>query len=54
MVPCKLYLNKGNFKFEDITEEAGVDGMGRWARGVSVIDINNDGLHGYLYLQYNL
>ena len=44
MVPCRLYLNKGNFKFEDITEKAGVEGMGRWARGVSVIDINNDGL----------
>jgi hypothetical protein len=44
MVPSKLYLNKGNFKFEDITDQAGVDGMGRWARGVSVIDINNDGL----------
>jgi len=44
MVPSKLYINKGNFKFEDITEKAGVEGMGRWARGVSVIDINNDGL----------
>jgi hypothetical protein len=44
MVPCKLYLNKGNFRFEDITEKAGVGGMGRWARGISVIDINNDGL----------
>lgn len=44
MVSCKLYLNKGNFQFDDITEKAGVEGMGRWARGVSVIDINNDGL----------
>ncbi len=44
MVPCRLYLNKGDFRFEDITEKAGVEGMGRWARGVSLVDINNDGL----------
>src|SRR5881392_2442584 len=44
MVPCKLYLNKGNFHFEDMTGKAGVEGLGRWARGVSIIDINNDGL----------
>jgi len=44
MVSCKLYLNQGNFKFEDITDIAGVSGAGRWARGVSVVDINNDGL----------
>ncbi len=44
MVPNRLYLNKGDFKFQDITDEAGVNGMGRWGRGVAVIDINNDGL----------
>ncbi|MEP6595825.1 MAG: VCBS repeat-containing protein [Ginsengibacter sp.] len=44
MVPNRLYLNKGDFKFEDITDKAGVNGLGRWGRGVSIIDINNDGL----------
>src|SRR6266487_3119819 len=44
MVSCKLYINKGGFQFEDITGKAGVDGLGRWARGVSIVDINNDGL----------
>ena len=44
MVSNRLYLNMGHFKFEDITKEAGVAGLGRWARGISVIDINNDGL----------
>jgi len=43
-VPNRLYINRGNFKFEDVTEKAGVGGMGRWGRGVSIIDINNDGL----------
>src|SRR5580704_11034497 len=43
-VPCKLYLNKGNFKFEDVTDIANVNGGNRWCRGVSVVDINNDGL----------
>ncbi|MEJ7830003.1 MAG: VCBS repeat-containing protein, partial [Segetibacter sp.] len=44
MVSNRLYLNKVNFKFEDITEVAGVNGEGKWCRGVSTIDINNDGL----------
>ncbi|MEP7229995.1 MAG: VCBS repeat-containing protein [Ginsengibacter sp.] len=43
LVPNKLYLNKGKFKFDDITKDAAVEGMGRWARGVSIIDLNNDG-----------
>jgi hypothetical protein len=43
-VPNKLYLNQGDFKFKDITADAGVAGDGNWYRGVSVVDINNDGL----------
>lgn len=43
MVSSKLYLNKGNFQFEDITVEAGV-AMEKWATGVTIIDINQDGL----------
>lgn len=42
-VPNKLYLNKGHFQFDDVTEAAKVDGNGEWCRGVSVVDINNDG-----------
>lgn len=44
MVSNRLYINKGDFKFEDVTDEARVNGMGMWGRGVSIIDINNDGL----------
>src|SRR5580658_6317534 len=36
-VPGRLYLNRGHFTFEDITERAGVQGLGRWQRGISIV-----------------
>jgi len=43
MVSNKLYLNKGNLQFEDITESANVTGDSRWFTGVTMADVNNDG-----------
>ncbi len=39
----KLYLNRGNCKFEDITATAGVGGTGSWKTGVTIADVNGDG-----------
>ena len=44
MVPNRLYLNKGNFKFQDISESAGIKGNKPWSTGVVMVDVNQDGL----------
>jgi hypothetical protein len=40
----KLFINRGNFKFEDVTKQANVSGNGTWSTGVSIADVNGDGL----------
>lgn len=44
VVDNKLFLNKGNWKFEDITQSAGVTCAGVWSSGATFADINGDGL----------
>lgn len=52
-VANQLYLNKGDWKFEEVTAQAGVAGRtGHWKTGVSMVDINGDGLLD-IYLCYS-
>ncbi|MCP1385485.1 VCBS repeat-containing protein [Runella salmonicolor] len=39
----RIYLNRGNMKFEDISKKAGISNVGRWCSGISLVDINADG-----------
>lgn len=43
MVPNKLYLNKGDLEFDDVSEAAGIGGYYKWKSGVALVDVNNDG-----------
>lgn len=44
MVPNRLYLNRGELKFEDVSKQAAIGGEGRWNTGVALADVNNDNL----------
>ena len=44
MLPNRLFLNKGNMQFEDITAKANIGKKSKWSTGVSMADVNGDGL----------
>lgn len=44
MGTSRLYLNKGDFTFQDITGSSGINTAGKWASGVCIVDINQDSL----------
>jgi len=43
MVKNSMYLNKGDFQFQNVSKIAGIEGSDRWSSGVAIVDINNDG-----------
>jgi hypothetical protein len=43
LVPSRLYLNQGDFRFEDITDSAGVSARETWNNGAAMADVNGDG-----------
>ena len=43
LVSNKLYINKGNLIFDDVTDNSGLNSSGIWSTGVSIVDINHDG-----------
>ena len=43
-LPNQLYINKGNFRFEEVGKKAGVQGTHAWSTGVAMADVNADGL----------
>ena len=44
LVGDKIYRNSGNFKFIDKTDGSGIVDNGSWSSGITIADVNNDGL----------
>jgi hypothetical protein len=54
---CRLFRNLGNWKFEDVTDKAGVGDRGAaakiWKQGATFVDVNNDGLLDIYVCRFN-